>query len=97
MTVRIMEEDRNGEHVIRVDGWLEGEEEAAELLRVAREASCQVVVDLKYLQTSDSYGIKTLHTLHWEGARLSRTSDFIKLMLGMNDEIQAHPNSGGSS
>ncbi len=81
-----MEEDRNGEHVIRVDGWLEGEEEAAELLRVAREASCPVVVDLKYLQSSDSCGIQTLQTLHCEGARLNRTSDFIKLMLGMNDE-----------
>ena len=81
-----MEEDRNGEHVIRVDGWLEGEEEAAELLRIARSALCPVVVDLKYLQTSDSFGIRTLHTLHWEGAQLSRASDFIKLMLGMNDE-----------
>ena len=95
-----MEEDRNGEHIIRVDGWLEGEEEAAELLRVAREARNPVVVDLKYLQTSDSYGIKTLHTLHWEGARLSRTSDFIKLILGMSDEAPAsvgRPISGGSS
>jgi len=95
-----MEEDRNGEHVIRVDGWLEGEEEAAELLRVAREVSCPVVVDLKYLQSSDAYGIKTLHTLHWEGAQLSQASGFIKLMLGMNDGAPAsekRPVSGGSS
>ena len=81
-----MEEDRHGEHIIRVDGWLEGEEEAAELLRVAREALCPVVVDLKHLQTSDSCGIDTLHTLHREGARLSRTSDFIKLLLGETSE-----------
>ncbi len=94
-----MEEDRNGKHIIRVDGWLEGEEEAAELLRIAREARNPVVVDLKYLQSSDSYGIQTLHTLHWEGARLNQTSDFIKLMLGMSDEAPAsvdRPIGGGS-
>ena len=76
-----MKEVRNGEHVIRVDGWLEGEEEAAELLRVAREASYPVVVDLERLMSSDAHGISALLELRQEVARLHRASDFIKLLL----------------
>ena len=82
MAVRIIEQDRNGNTVIRVDGWLDDSEEASELLRVVRSAPGPVAVDLKELRTADASGVAALNTLVREGVKLSRASDYIKLLLG---------------
>ena len=67
--------------MVRVYGWIEGNDEADEVLRVARETRPPVVLDLGELQTADADGLRALKTLAAEGARLTRASDFIKLML----------------
>ena len=81
-----MQQDRDGNTVIRVDGWLDGSEEASELLRVVRSAPGPVAVDLKELRTADASGVAALHTLVREGVKLSRASDYIKLLLGGNND-----------
>ena len=86
VTVHIMEEVRNGDTVIRVDGWLEGEEEAAELLRFVRLSSNSMAVDLENLFSADRHGIAALRSLVSDGFRLRGASDFIKLLLGAIDE-----------
>ena len=81
MSMRIME-TRNGEgSTIRVDGWLKGQAEASELLRVARGARPPVALDLEELRSADGSGIEVLHALEEEGVQLRRTSDFIQLLL----------------
>jgi len=82
MTVHITSAELDGETVIRVDGWLESEGEAAELVRVVGLSNGQVVLDLKELQTANEVGIETLRALAEQGVRLSRVSDYIKLLLG---------------
>ncbi len=84
VTVRIIEHRRNGTSVVSVHGWIEDEDEARELLRVARDAEPPVVLDLCELQTADGCGLAVLNTLASEGVRLSRASDFIKLLLESN-------------
>jgi len=68
--------------VVSVHGWIEGDAEARELLRVAREAKAPVILNLEELRTADTSGLTALHTLVKEGVELSRASDYIKLLLG---------------
>ena len=79
-----LEDASGGETVVRIDGWLEGDEEAAEVLRVVRGATRPVALDLAELQSSDLCGLETLQTLEHEGCALRGTSDFIRLLL---DEV----------
>ena len=85
MTVRInIEGNGDGETMVSVHGWIEGDDEARELLRVVRDEQSPVVLDLGELQTADTGGLAALHTLASEGVRLTRASDFIKLLLRSN-------------
>jgi len=85
MTVRIhIEGRRNGETMVSVHGWIEGDDEARELLRVVRDTQAPVVLDLGELQTADASGLNALNNLAMEGTRLTRASDFIKLLLESN-------------
>ena len=68
--------------VVSIHGWIEGDDEARELLRVAREAKAPVILNLEELRTADASGVAALHTLVREGVKLSRASDYIKLLLG---------------
>ena len=82
MTIRInVDHHHNGTTTISLHGWIESEEEAFELLSVARESSAPVVLDLQELHNLDANGLAALTALSAEGARLARTSDFIKLLL----------------
>jgi len=99
VTVRIIEHRRNGTSVVSVHGWIEGEDEARELLRVARKAEPPVVLDLTELQTADGCGLAALNTLASDGVRLTRASDFIKLLLGSNGfslPVPAGKSNGGA-
>ena len=85
MTVRInIDGIEGGETIVSVHGWIEGDEEAREVLRVVRDSQAPVVLDLCELQTADASGLKALNTLATEGTRLTRESDFIKLLLESN-------------
>jgi hypothetical protein len=79
--VRIQETRSRDETVIRVDGWLQGSEEAAELIRVVRAAAAPVAIDLQELRSADPSGVAALRALSTEGARIRGASDFIKLLL----------------
>lgn len=81
MTVRITTAELHGKTVVRVDGWLESPDEAEELLRVAMSAPKPVVLDLRELHDADANGVTALHSLAKAGCRLTRVSDFIKLLL----------------
>ena len=100
MTVRINTEGkRDGETTVTVHGWIEGDDEARELLRVVRDTQAPVVLDLGELQTADASGLKALNTLSAEGARLTHASDFIKLLLesnGPKSPVAAGESNGGA-
>ncbi len=100
MTVRINTEGkRDGETTVTVHGWIEGDDEARELLRVVRDTQAPVVLDLGELQTADAIGLRALNTLSAEGARLTRASDFIKLLLESNGPtslVAAGESNGGA-
>ena len=100
MTVRINSEGRrDGETMVSVHGWIEGDDEARELLRVVRDMQAPVVLDLGELQTADAHGLVALNTLAAEGARLIRASDFIKLLLesdGRKSPVAANMSDGGA-
>lgn len=100
VTVRINTEGRrDGETTVSVHGWIEGDDEARELLRVVRDLQVPVVLDLEELQTADTGGLKALKTLSAEGARLTRASDFIKLLLesnGPRSPVAADMSDGGA-
>ncbi len=100
MTVRInIEGNGDGETTVSVHGWIEGDDEARELLRVVRDARPPVVLDLEELRTADASGLTVLTTLAAEGARLTRTSDFIKLLLksnGFPSQVRAGKTDGGA-
>ena len=70
--------------MVSVHGWIEGDDEARELLRVVRDEPAPVVLDLEELRTADANGLTVLATLAAEGVRLTRASDFIKLLLESN-------------
>jgi hypothetical protein len=70
--------------LVSVHGWMEGDDEARELLRVVNEAQTPVVLDLGELQNSDTSGLVALNTLALKGVRFTRASDFIKLQLESN-------------
>jgi len=92
VTVRINIEGRtDGETMVSVHGWIEGDDEAREVLRVVKEAHTPVVLDLGELQTADTSGLAVLNALAAEGVRLSRASDFIKLLLGSNSQRYSKP------
>ena len=92
MTVRIEVKKSDSGHVIHVDGWLEGVDEATELLSVARQASGSVVLDLENLRSADACGLSALYTLSVEGARLHRSSDYIKLLMESVKGTDSAPN-----
>ena len=100
MTVRInIERSGDGSTVVSVHGWIEGDDEARELLRVARDAPAPVVLDLEELRTADASGLTVLTTLAAEGARLTRASDFILLLLksnGFPSPVRAGETNGGA-
>jgi anti-anti-sigma regulatory factor len=99
MTVRInFDSHKHGGTTISVHGWIEGDDEASELIRVARQAQGPVVIDLEELDTADPSGVSALRALAQEGARLSRASDFIKLLLesaGNRCKASAERSNGG--
>lgn len=100
VTVRINIEGRKeGGTDVRVHGWIEGEDEARELIRVVRNTPAPVVLDLGELQTADTVGLKALNTLASEGARLTQASDFIKLLLkssGPSSSVETANSNGGA-
>lgn len=100
VTVRInIESDRKGETMVSVHGWIEGDDEARELLRVVRDEPAPVVLDLEELRTADANGLTVLATLAAEGVRLTRASDFIKLLLesnGFSSPVPAGETNGGA-
>jgi len=87
MTLRIIETRSSGSTVVSVHGWIEGDDEAGELLRIAREARAPVILDLEELRAAEPCGLAALLTLAHEGAELSRASDFITILL----ESAGHP------
>ena len=83
VTLRItINDSRDDTTVVRIHGWIEGEDESDELLRVVRDARSPVELDLTELRTSNPSGLTALTALASEGVRLTRASDFIKLQLG---------------
>jgi hypothetical protein len=100
VTVRInIESCSDSATVVSVHGWIEGDDEARELLRVTRDAAAPVVLDLEELRTADASGLIVLTTLAAEGVRLTRASDFIKLLLesnGLSSPVSAGETNGGA-
>jgi hypothetical protein len=100
VTVRInVESSSDGATVVSVHGWIEGDDEARELFRVARDAPAPVVLDLEELRTADTSGLTVLITLAAEGVKLTRASDFIKLLLesnGLSSPVPAGETNGGA-
>jgi hypothetical protein len=85
--------------MVSVHGWIEGDDEARELLRVVRDTRAPVVLDLEELRTADGGGLAALRALAHEGARLSGASDFIILLLESNDHstpVPAGESNGGA-
>ncbi len=100
VTVRInIESSADSPTVVSVHGWIEGDDEARELLRVARDAPAPVVLDLEELRTADTSGLTVLTTLAAEGVKLTRASDFIMLLLesnGLSSPVPAGETNGGA-
>ena len=100
MTVRMnIENGGGGLTTISVVGWIEGDDEARELLRVVRETQAPVRLDLAELQTSDANGLVVLNTLAQDGIRITGASDFIKLLLkstGRTSPISIGQSYGGA-
>ncbi len=100
VTVRInIESCSDGKTVVSVHGWIEGDDEARELLRVVRDEPTPVVLDLEELRTADASGLMVLTTLAAEGVRLTRASDFIMLLLesnGLSSPVPAGETNGGA-
>ncbi len=100
VTVRInIESSSDGATVVSVHGWIEGDDEARELLRVARDGPAPVVLDLEELRTADASGLTVLTTLAAEGVKLTRASDFIMLLLesnGFSSPVPAGETNGGA-
>lgn len=87
MTVRInIEDEGSGETRVSVYGWIEGDDESDELLRVVRSSRSPVVLNLGELRAADPSGLKALNTLVSEGVQLIHVSDFIKLLLESNGD-----------
>jgi len=85
--------------MVSVHGWIEGDDEARELLRVVKDARAPVVLDLEELRSADASGLTVLTTLAAEGVRLTRASDFIILLLGSNNistPVPAGESNGGA-
>jgi len=99
MTIRINVDHHNsGPTTIRIHGWIEGEDESDELLRVVRDARSPVELDLTELRNSNPSGLTALTALESEGVRLTRASDFIKLQLescGYSLPVSADKSNGG--
>lgn len=100
VTVRInIDGIEGGETLVSVHGWIEGDDEARELLRVVRDERSPVVLDLAELQTADTSGLVALNALVAEGVRLTRASDFIKLLLesdSLSSPVPAGKTDGGA-
>ena len=99
MTIRInVDHHHSGATTISLHGWIEGEDESDELLRVVRDARSPVELDLTELRTSNPSGLTALTALASEGVRLTRASDFIKLQLessGYSLPVSAGESNGG--
>jgi hypothetical protein len=94
-----IEGDRGGETTVSVHGWIEGDDEAREVLRIARDAPAPVVLDLEELRTADANGLTVLTTLAAEGVKLTRASDFIMLLLesnGLSSPVSSGETNGGA-
>jgi hypothetical protein len=85
--------------VVSVHGWIEGEDESQELLRVVRDMRLPVVLDLGELSSADPSGLSALTDLASEGFKLNQASDFIKLLLesgGFSPPISVSESNGGT-
>ncbi len=80
MNLRITTKERGGVTVVQIDGELR-EQGVTELERVCGAIAGPVCLDLANLQSIDTAGIRTLHTLEDHGAAVAGVSPYIQKLL----------------
>ena len=80
MTLYIACGSDSGVRVMRLEGWLEGED-IAELERVINEGSGPLRLDLSELRSADTAGLVVLRALRTAGALIIGASPYIRLLL----------------
>ncbi len=80
MNLRITTKQRGGVTVVQIDGELR-EQGVTELERVCGAIAGPVCLDLANLQSIDTAGIRTLHTLEDHGAAVAGVSPYIQKLL----------------
>ena len=66
--------------VVRVDGWLEGED-SDELQRFAQSLTGSLTLDLSELRSADIRGLRTIQGLVSQGAEVGRICGYLKFLL----------------
>jgi anti-anti-sigma regulatory factor len=81
MTLYIACDSDSGGRVVRLEGWLEGED-VAELDRVINGGSGPLRLDLSELRSADTAGLVALRALRTAGGLIIGASPYIRLLLG---------------
>lgn len=78
--IRITQIEERKKTILRVAGWLQGDD-AAELQRVAAGAGSQPALDLSELRMTDKRGVEVLRSLADQGVRLLHVPPLIAFLL----------------
>jgi hypothetical protein len=92
--IRITQVKDGSKFMLRVDGWLAGEE-GAELLRVIADADEEVALDLSEMRSADRRGIEALRLLRDQGIELLRVPPVIAVLLDTNPPFHSATKSPG--
>ena len=83
MTFGITSDQESGTQVVRLVGWLEGEN-VTHLERVVSDTSGPLRLDLTELRSADQDAVKLLRALQASGVSLVGASPFIRLLVGID-------------
>ena len=83
MTFGITVDQESGIQVVRLAGWLEGED-VTHLERVVSDTSGPLRLDLTELRSADQGAVMLLRALHARGVSFVGASPFIRLLVGID-------------
>jgi CheY-like chemotaxis protein len=96
MTLRIFEQDDEGEVVMALHGWLSAAE-VGELERLFASRAQPPRIDLAQLTGVDMDGLRALRRLREDGARLTGATPYVALLLERTSEPSGTEPSGTPS
>ena len=80
VTIRMSRQWSGDRRVLRIAGWLEGED-ADELLQLATDSVPEVVLDFTDLQSADKQGLEAIRGLVERGVAVRGLSDYLEMLL----------------